>query len=654
MTRASVKKLILILAAIIALIGGGTAGLRAWRAQVVYKTEARAFRLATQRLTENRPGDALAIIDEDVRTERNFAWNDLTIATLAAARHLPRLMALYENAPARVLAHEDASLLVARALLASHRPDAYDKLRGDWRGREQKPELWLALDADQLSHEGHAAAAEKLLRSKTFAGAAEAPRLIRLALHAAKRNLFESWTLLDQAFALAPQNPEIRFFRAQILETIGKPHEARVEYVAAHVADTKNPLLRDELAEFYRRQGQYDLALQTWRDALSSSAPDFIALKAAFWGRVIQRENQPHLGARIVGPLTPLVGFIQSLSPEKFWDETAFQNLPNAAQFATERPEVHWLRLLELIRTGQEREAAELLQGNRFRLRSWRTDLEVGLAVILNQRLKQSFTVPLASLTTANTNAHAFLRQLQSLAVADGAAPKKAPAPAELARVLAQRDAFAAALIAAGWREAALSLQSPGGNDRMPVWYHYGIAQSLRFNQGHDAALKYLATQTTAPELNLLRGEILLAEQRRPEALPILEAVARDASDAGYRAAWLAAEAALETRDFPRAELLVTQQPRLANSITGAELRARITLRQGHEAEAEKQYQAIAENSIEARTFLARRAMERHDWDAARRHTEALIRRLPDELQLRQNLRAIARAQQTDQGHAKL
>ena len=131
-----------------------------------------------------------------------------------------------------------------------------------------------------------------------------------------------------------------------------------------------------------------------------------------------------------------------------------------------------------------------------------------------------------------------------------------------------------------------------------------------------------------------------------PEGTRELETIAKDDSDAGYRAAWLLAQSALESRDFARAREITQHQPRLARSTSGRELLARIALLGGNAAEGERMHQAIATDSVEARAFLARRAFERKDWPAARQHTEALQRRMPDELQLRENLLTIAKAEQ--------
>jgi hypothetical protein len=103
--------------------------------------------------------------------------------------------------------------------------------------------------------------------------------------------------------------------------------------------------------------------------------------------------------------------------------------------------------------------------------------------------------------------------------------------------------------------------------------------------------------------------------------------------------------AAFESGNLTEARETIQRQPRLANATTGHELLARLALQDGKLAEAERLYQAIANDSAEAQAFLARRAFERQDWQAARLQTEKLQRLMPDALQLRENLLAIAKAE---------
>ena len=221
------KRFLLISLAIVMLLAGTAAAIRAWRLHVVARAEAQAYTAVQRLLREAKPTEALAVAEKLPRSDTRFPWSSLVLDALTSAHQVPRLVEQFERAPERILAREDASLLVARALMAARQGEALTRIREDWRGRETQPHLWLALDSDRLALEGHPGDAEALLRSRTFSGEAEATRLVRLSLYAARRTLHEAWTLLDQAAALAPRDPEIRSFRAQILEQIRQPASAR-------------------------------------------------------------------------------------------------------------------------------------------------------------------------------------------------------------------------------------------------------------------------------------------------------------------------------------------------------------------------------------------------------------------------------------------
>lgn len=639
------KKPLLISALLVVLGIFGIAGVRAWRTHVVANLEARAFAQATKLLRDGRGAEALAICDDQQRTDLKFNWSSLQLHALVEAGQIARLGSLYSRFPARVLTDESASLYVARAYFAARQLPEFNKIREAWMGREVRQELWLALDSDVLGLEGKVQEAEKLLRTKQFKGEAEATRLVRLALHAAQRNQFEAWTLLDQAYVAAPRNTEIRSFRGQILESIGRVEEARVEYVAAHVAAPANPLLRDELAEFYRRQGNYDLALDTWREALKFSPPDFVALKEAFWSRMVQPGKGYQGKSPTTGALGPLVDFIRALPEGHFWDSVAFAGMANNDRYARERQEVFWLQLLELLRIGREKEAQDLLASDRKQARSWRPDAESALDQLLHVRTKHLLPAGLVVAGSLAPETHPFLRELAQYAVVN---PKSGPTPPALTAFAQSRNAFAGVLLAVGWREAALRLSHPSEGAETPAWFSYGLTQCLRFNRGNEAALEYVSHQPRSPELTLLHGELLLAAKQPIEGFKELQTIATLDSDAGYRAAWLLAQSAIDAHEFGRAHQILQGQPKLSDSITGREMKARIYLLQGDQANAEKLYGAIAKDSNEALAYLARRAYDRKDWKAAREQTETLRKRLPDELQLRENLILISKAEKTN------
>jgi predicted Zn-dependent protease len=639
------KKIIIGLAVLLVVAVGAFFGIGAWRAQVTLRQEQRGYDKAWQAIHNDQPADALSIRSALAKPGSKLDWPSVEVAALAGLRDLPRLSTIYQNTPQRILANEEASVLIARGFISSRRPVDFNRVRTLWRGHEKQPALWLILDGDALILQGKPREAEKLLRSTKLAGKSDADRLTRLALLVADHDMSAAWKLINQASEIDPRNPDIRSFRAQILEAAGRPGEARVDYVAAVVSQTNNPVLRDDLAEFYRRQGNYDLALQTWREAIGLPTYDYLWLKTAFWGKVIQ--PKPLAADKTApGDLQALAQWVIGLPDNTYWNATTFNQLTQAHRYLSERPELFWLQMIELLKSHHEKDALNLLKFNSFRSRSYQPDLEAALMRILSYRLDHAFSPADYNYVsaTAAKNRHQFFVLLDNLAKAEAQGEAK-PLPADLQALLKGPDVFAAAFMAAGWREAALQLYAGTNPSAYPDWFAYGMAQTLRVNRGNQAALDFLATQKPDPTTDLLLAEILLADGKTQDALNRFAKLASQNSAIGFRASYLLALSDLDLKKYDDARAWIAHQPLLANDVAGKELNARIALREGHTAEASKLYHALAKESIEARVFLSHEAFDHKQWAEARRYTLELLDLMPDQLQLRENLNAIAKAE---------
>jgi thioredoxin-like negative regulator of GroEL len=617
-------------------------GLLAWRSHVINARDERAFHAAQRLLAAERPREAFAIIrsrNRHLQGSRPAQWLSLEIETLATLRHVSRLLNLHNRVPAAVARHEGAALLTARALLHAGNRGAFSRLRDAWRSGGKAPAAWFALDVDALLVDGQPEAALEMLHSRSFADKADASRLTRLALLTATDDLHRAWQYLARAHRLAPKNPDVRSFRAQILEQIGKPAMARVEYVAAHLTDPDNPLFLDQLAEFYRRSGNLSLALKTWTERPDDDSADFIRRKALFWSRVGHPVPAGRTGAAAAsGDRHPFVGYLQGLPPDRFWDAAAFREIPEKQTLLNKRQETFWLRLLQALKDGEESGALALVRSNPFREQSWHPDIETALEQVLVHRAGEG-TAPAGKGHGQQAGIrHQFFDQLDRLG-------KTGPVPRGLDRLLASEAVFAAVFMAGGWVEAALQLHRlPVLPDDFPDWVAYGLTQSLRFNRGSQAALDFAEKQTSSPVMALLGAELRLAVGRTAEGLTALKALAGADSDVGFRSAWLLALARLDRGDAEGAHAVLARQPRLQQSVTGGEIRARIALLEGDTDRARRTYAALAPASAEAKAYLARRAYAGRDWATAKRFTEALLREFPDQMQFRANWVSIIEA----------
>jgi Flp pilus assembly protein TadD len=553
------------------------------------------------------------------------------------------LLAIDSRWPESIAANEDASLLVARAQLDSGHDEEAQKLVAKWANRSARPEIWFVLQVDALLARKKRSQAVALLQSRSFSGPADCTRLLRLALLSVD-DLPAAWGYLAQAYALDPRNTDVRSFRAQILERIGKRPLARVEYVAAYVAAPTNPMLGDQLAEFYRRGGDYDDALDTWAGESSKPLFDFIWIKAWFWSHVARPTKLPAPRGDELGALVKLLG---GLPAGGFWNAARFEATASAKGYPGQQQEIFWLGLLEMLRDHDEKGAAEALRLNSPRTQSWQPDLETALRRILSYRtdgVLNPRNQPILTLSAPADQLHPFFVELDTLAHAEREG--QLTMPPEMERLLHGDAAFAAAMLATGWSEAALNLWAPTGNCHgWPDYFAYGYTQALRVNRGIEPALAFAQKQAGTPALNLLIGELQLAEGKTGEGRQTLLALATLDSDVGYRAAWLLGVAALAQGQPQEAARLVNAQSRLLASVTGRELLARVALAEGRVAEAEKDYAELAPESAEAKVYLARQAFSHRDWSEARRYTNELLALFPDELELRANLDAIDRAE---------
>ena len=633
---------------IILLAVGAWLGIMQWRDYVAQRHDAQLYRAASGFLKNGRVVEAAAVIRSRlpgvlVTPESTRGWRELQVAVSARLHHVGQLLAVDERWPEAIAQNEDASLLVARARLNSdHRAETH-RLIDLWQPKSAQPETWFVLAADTLLADKKRDEALALLKSRTFKGPADCPRLARLAILSSD-DLKAAWNYLAEAYDLDPHNADIRSFRAQVLERIGKVPLARVEYIAAQQAAPDDMLRRDQLAEFYRRQGSVADALGVWTGDATRPVFDYMWVKAWFWSRVAHPARM--VSAR-EDELGPLVRFLRGLPDDRFWDGENFAHVSAEKHYTGQQQETFWLSLLENLRVRDDRAAAERLRLNRFNTDSWEPDLEVALQRILSYRtagVLNPRNEPVPALSRPKEELHPFFVQLDDLAQAER--EKRLVMPPEMDRLLRGDQGFAAAVLAAGWAEAALRLRAGGENcDALPSWVAYGFAQALRMNRGDAPAIAFAEKQRPTPELNLVIGEAQLASGQTVEGTARLAPLAASDSDAGYRAAWLLAVAALKKHQPAEVARIVAAQPRLASSTTGRELLARVALVEGRLDDADRAYGAIAADSAEAKTYLARRAYARKDWPSARRYTDELLTLFPDQLQLRANLEAIDKAE---------
>lgn len=605
--------------------------LAGWSRRVAVRQEESARLQVSRLLQEGKGREAAEIIRAQPLPLHHPDWLGLQFRAAVLTRNVATLHQIYLHQPDLILRDEEASLLMLRAWLAERRDPLYETVRDSWRGREHSPARWTLLDADALLRRGKPQEAMARLRDPALTGQEESGRLIRLALLAAPSDLPAAWNYLVQARDRDARNPDVRLFCGQFLEAAGKTGEARVEYVAAALADPVNPLLRDQLAEFYHRQGSLDLSIQTWRDALEiATAPGYLWVKTLFWSMVVQPASNP---LPVGGPRDGFLSVVTRLHatpPDAFLPPATGQALP--LRGVRGRPELYWLSLLECLRTGDEGQAMSLADEAPAAVREFQPDLLSAVRVLLHVRAG-------ATNLLANPSRDGFATTQPFLASL--AASVNPPSPEWLAFVRGPH-AWAAACFAVGWRGAGLRLAGAAplvASD--PDWYAYAVVQATRYNRGADAALALMKDRQACPLTDLLTAELLLAKNQAREAVPRLESLMARSDDIGERAAWILAVVRLEEGNARAVRALLKMRPDWARSVTGREIEARLALLEGQDAGAEAIYKSLVGESLEARAWLAKRAVLRKDWREADSLTRELVRMMPEEIDLRRSLAVI-------------
>ena len=280
------------------------------------------------------------------------------------------------------------------------------------------------------------------------------------------------------------------------------------------------------------------------------------------------------------GDNKPFLEYLFHLAPGKFWDQQEFDKLPLASRYLQEQQAAYWLRLLQQLQDDNEGKAWELLQYNAFKSDSWNPMLEQLIKRILTYRKLGTFSldevqiasskatkIPTGPLETVDSEMqkHPLVMAIDEYSQ-HIAAGKTGKVPADLHALLTGKDAFSAAVLAAGWLEAGLDLTHLGVLPKgYPEWYAYGVTQALRYNKGDLPALEFATKQAPSPQLSMLIGELLISSGSPDAGLEQLKKLSKLDSDVGFRSAWLASLLYIERQDYSKAQEMVASQPRLAS-----------------------------------------------------------------------------------------
>jgi len=407
--------------------------------------------------------------------------------------------------------------------------------------------------------------------------------------------------------------------------------------------------LRDQLAEFYMRQRNYAAALRVWGNSLKSPSADYIWLKALFWNRLAYPLNVDWTAMEVPeGKLNSLTKYIINLGPDKFWDEEDFGKDPELLQFLHRSQVTLWLRLIDLLKNNNEKEALDLLNVYVFTSPPLDKDLKVCLHNILNYRINGKFLENEQHVISSTR--HIFFKQIQETIEKEGAENAHQNLSEELQLQLESDEAYALVFLAAGLPEAALQLHQMGViPEEFPSWVAYALTQAYRYNRGPLEALNFASKQKTREPIGILTGELLIASGSLDAGIEHLTSYTTSANpNISQRASWIMAKIYVQQQKYDEAINTVHSNPQLVESPVGQELLGQIAMIQGDMEKAEEIYGNIIEKSQEAKSFFARQAYQNENWNKSLELTKEMLRQSPNNITLRKNLMKIIEQQEKE------
>lgn len=604
---------------------------------------------ARRYLNSNKTGEALGIILPHLKaTEDRTAWQSLYAEALVQLKDFRELKKLFLTTETPFFTNEAAALLAAQAALFDGDVDTFDQVRGLWKGKESAFKEWFLLDADKWILRGQTSLAAKHLKSHTFRGKEDAPRLIRLALIKGQDNPKEAWGYLEEAREKDPENPDLFAMRGELLEVVGKNNLAHKEYFKALQAYPNNPQVRDLVANFYLKGQKYPLALDTWQRGLETGMAEPSLLKFWFYDRVT---TPTHTNWQEREDLTPVVKALAALPRDKFW-LPIFSDPQKTKELYKQEEPLFWLKLLSNLEANDEEGALDTLTYSPFRMDSSHPELVLTLERVLLWRAHKTFTNPKAPFAVHDKKGNVVddlsrrahvpraFKQIDVFAKQSGTVEL----PKELQALLESDEVFSAIFLATGWFEAGLNLHTLETiPETFPNFVAFNIAEAFKTNRSRELALEFIRKQPPSEPLSLLEGQILLEEKQEMEAVKALSSLSKADTEFGRKAALLTAEAYLEMGEKALAREAIENNEGLKRELEGKETLARIALLEGNSEEAAELYRAIREESWEAKSFLAKKAFDDKSWKEAEVLTLELLEAYPDHPTLNKNLRVIRR-----------
>ncbi|WPJ96821.1 hypothetical protein SH580_03765 [Coraliomargarita algicola] len=603
------------------------ARLEAW--EVIYQD-------AATLLEQGQSVEALELLNSHFNPQQAGAaqqnWPRLMVQAAIESHAYLQLESLVGKYPAVLLENESAALWWMRAQMHLDAPEPAQKLKQEWpEERRQQPLRWRLLYADELARAGDVEGALEELKSWQGQGNHEVNRQVRIALLSGSDNaaILEA---LNTAYAAMPRSAELRAMSAEFLERMGNMTQARRHYIAAFLLEPKNPLYGHLLANFYLRSAALPQAIQTWRDSYIASGDQRAWWEIWFWERVTRPRGEalePAFG-EWWGTITQTLA---ETPDDVFLSADFLDDHLRSPAILSNSEAYYWLWCLERIREREEAAALAVLRSMPTGNYAVAPELKACLIALLEWRVEGKW--PRGVVFDDNPRVHRWLRFLQTYR------PTLSPnADQPLSRMesfLASDYAIGSLLLANGWMAAADRIWSGPVPEALYIgepalnWLPYADTKSQAALYGSAVGLKHSQAYPEDIAVQGLSGELLLLEGQIEAGLAQLGRVMDTAGAVGYRAAYLAALAALEQQDWTYLDEIFSKRKDLSEATSGKELLARAALAKGKLDDAERIYDSLGADSVEGCVFRYRSALDRNDYESARKVLNVLLRLAPNE-----------------------
>lgn len=599
------------------------------------------LKIAESLLHRQHPHKALQILNQEPLSRSNDPQieQERLRLTLNAASLLGDEAILYElfKYDPGLFAHkEGAALMLAPRLLLLGDFTGFASLMEPFQSKPKRSPEWQLLQADALALQHKPEDAVALLENMRASGEYEAMRQLRLALLAENEHPKVAFDRLSRAMKLQPANSDFHYFRSQLLENSSKTDLATLELKQAASKSPENPFYREELVDHYLRQGKFPQAYQALQNFNVSISSSPLWIDAILLDRVYKPFATHFDGQYLPNDReTPLLRYLLTIDRSEYWDDNAIRPQPLVAKLVEQSPEVLWLHELAFLKRDEEKEALEFL-GEHPQMEQLYPQLFKGLKTLLTARLSPTKVAqPAEDLKELlNANAHPYLQSL--------ATP---PYNKEMENLLHSDASIPALFLATGWNEAAIRLNPLATFPKeLPKWITFSYTQALIENRGTQTALEFAKAQPRSLQLDYLIAEILVQQGKAAEAEPTLRQLAKTPSKLGEQATKLLADFYINQNDWKKAAEVLTLNPAFADSLAGKERLAKVYIKLNKGAEAEAIYQAILNQSDEAKSYFAVKAFQNKDYKQALILTKQLLQKHPYRQDLKTQLQKINEA----------